>query len=64
MMSKTFWKKVKIGFLTLSTMGLLAACNTTDEFEENPDMGPPSTEEPAEEAPAGGNEGGETEAVE
>lgn len=55
-MNKTLLRKFKIGLLSLSTLGLLAACNTTDDFEENPDMGPPPAEEPVEEeAPAGGN---------
>lgn len=49
-MSKTLMKKLKIGTLGLLSIGLLAACNTTDEYEKNPDMGPPSaTEEPADE---------------
>ena len=49
-MSKTLMQKLKIGTLGLLSIGLLAACNTTDEYEENPDMGPPSaTEEPADE---------------
>lgn len=47
-MNKTLMHKLKLGILGLFSVGLLAACNTTDEFEKNPDMGPPSaTEEPA-----------------
>lgn len=43
-------QKLKIGTLALLSIGLLAACNTTDEYEQNPDMGPPSAnEEPADE---------------
>ena len=50
MMSKTLMQKLKIGTLGLLSVGLLAACNTTEEYEENPEMGPPSaTEEPADE---------------
>lgn len=49
-MSKTIMQKLKIGTLALLSIGLLAACNTTDEYEQNPDMGPPSAnEEPADE---------------
>lgn len=56
-MEKTRFTKFKMGLLTLSTLGLLAACNTTDDFEENPEMGPPPAEEPVdEEAPAGGGQ--------
>lgn len=47
-MSKTLMHKLKIGTLGLLSVGLLAACNTTDEYEQNPDVGPP-TDEPAEE---------------
>ena len=50
MMSKTLMQKLKIGTLGLLSVGLLAACNTTEEYEENPEMGPPSaTAEPADE---------------
>ena len=43
-------QKLKIGTLGLLSVGLLAACNTTEEYEQDPDMGPPSaTEEPADE---------------
>lgn len=45
MMSKTLTKKLKIGLLGLLSVGVLAACNTTDDYEENPEMGP-ETEEP------------------
>ena len=45
MMSKTLTKKLKIGLLGLLSVGVLAACNTTDDYEEDPEMGP-ETEEP------------------
>lgn len=48
-MSKTLLQKLKLGTLGLLSVGLLAACNTTDEYENNPDMGPPAAnEEPVE----------------
>lgn len=50
-MNQKVRKKFRLSMLTLLTVGLLAACNTTDEYEENPDMGPPSVEEPVEETP-------------
>lgn len=48
-MNKTLLRKMKFGLLTLSAAGLLAACNTTKEYDENPDMGPPSVDDPVEE---------------
>lgn len=50
-MNNTVWKKIKIGILSLSTLGLLAACNMTDDYEESPDMGPPPAEDPADQQP-------------
>lgn len=50
-MKNTRWKKFKIGLLSLSTLGLLAACNTTDEYEEDPEMGPPTEESVEDEEP-------------
>lgn len=44
-MNKERMQKLKIGALGLLSVGLLAACNTTEEYEQNPDMGPPAANE-------------------
>jgi hypothetical protein len=58
-MDKAFWRKMKLGFLTLSSIGLLAACGMMDNI---PGMGSDDApvEEPAtnEEMPPGGSEDG------
>lgn len=43
-MKKTIIQKIKLGILSLSALGLLAACNTTDDYEQNPEQ-PPAVEE-------------------
>jgi hypothetical protein len=51
-MNKTLLKKIQLGILSLSAVGLLAACGGGGGTEEPPATDP-SMEEPAPEDPAG-----------
>lgn len=50
-MKKTLLKKMQLGILSLSAVGLLAACGSNN-MEEEPAPEDPAVEDPAEEAPA------------
>lgn len=50
-MNKKRMDKIKLTLLSVLTLGLLAACNTTDDYEENPEQ-PPAVEEPADDTGA------------
>lgn len=50
-MNEKIMHKFKLALLSVTALGLLAACNTTEDYEENPDQ-PPAVEEPADDTGA------------